>query len=78
MNTTDLVHYVSTGVRPRPTAARLARAVPYHELATPARMGILRARQFLSSHVRADFIRGSRLFASPYEWFDDGQDARSR
>jgi squalene-hopene/tetraprenyl-beta-curcumene cyclase len=54
MNTTDLVHYVSTGERPRPIAARPAPSASYHQLVAPSRLGILRARQFLFSEQQTD------------------------
>jgi squalene-hopene/tetraprenyl-beta-curcumene cyclase len=54
MNTTELVHYVSTGDRPRPKSAHRAIPISYYELAAPLRRGILRARQFLFSAQRND------------------------
>jgi squalene-hopene/tetraprenyl-beta-curcumene cyclase len=54
MNAMELVHFVSTGERPRERTARAAPPPFYLELIRPVRAAIVRARQHLLSEQRSD------------------------
>src|SRR5688572_14833422 len=54
MNTMELVHFVSTGERPRERSPRTSTPPFYSELIRPARHAIMRARQHLLSEQRSD------------------------
>ncbi len=54
MNTTDLVHYLSTAGDRSTTSSQPTAAPSYHQLLTPLRGAVARARQYILSQQRPD------------------------